>query len=172
MLLHGFEEGRLGFRGGAVDFVRQDDGGEEGALLEAEAASLLRADEDVGAGDIRRHEVRGELDAGEGQVQHLRQHPHQVGLAQAGHAFQQHVAAGNHRQEQMLDDVLLADHFLRDFGADFFVLFRKMGDIVHGFAPLLRCFGGIPAAARPGRASLLRCFGGRRLHSFGMVIPQ
>ncbi len=52
------------------------------------------------------------------QVQHARQRAQQRGLAQAGHAFEQHVAAGEQADEHAVDDVLLPDDDLGDLTAD------------------------------------------------------
>jgi len=55
-LAHGFEERGLGLRRRAVDFVGQDDVGEDGAGLEFEGTRALVVH--VRAGDVRRQEVR------------------------------------------------------------------------------------------------------------------
>ena len=62
--LHGLEEGGLGFGGGAVDFVGDEEGGEYGPGGEGELVALEI--KDVGAGDVGGHEVGGELNALEG----------------------------------------------------------------------------------------------------------
>ena len=129
MFLHRLQQGSLRLGGRAVDFVRQHDGGEQRALLEAEGVAFLSAHQDIGTGNIRRHQVRRKLNAGERKIQHLPQHPHQVGLAQSRHTFQQHVAAGNHRQQQVFHHVCLADHFLGNFRPDLLILPREF---LHG----------------------------------------
>ena len=64
-----------------------------------------------------------------------------MGFSQAGNAFQQHVAAGDDRQQQVFHHVLLADHFLCDFRADLRIFFRERFDRlirVHvSFLPLI-----------------------------------
>src|SRR5579863_8249294 len=64
-LLHGFEQRRLRLGGRAVDFVGKQHVGENRALHERPRAvsggSVLF--NDVGAGNVRRHQVGGELDA-------------------------------------------------------------------------------------------------------------
>ncbi len=45
-----------------------------------------------------------------------------MGLAQAGHALQQHVAPGDHRQKQVLHHVFLTNHFLGDLFSDLLIL--------------------------------------------------
>jgi hypothetical protein len=109
--LHRFQQRRLGLRRRAVDLVGQQHLGEHGALLEAEHALArgLVFFEDLGADDIRGHQVGRELHAPELHVGGLGQRLHQQGLAQARHAFDQRVAAGQQAGDQQFDHVLLAD---------------------------------------------------------------
>ena len=74
--------------------------------------------DDVGAGDVRRHQVGRELDAVELQVEHLRQRRDEQRLRQPGHADDQAVAADEQRQQHELDDVALADDALLQLGDD------------------------------------------------------
>jgi len=62
-LLHCLEERRLGLGRGPIDFVGQDDIGENGTTLEAETAgpAPLRFDHDIRADQVGGHQVRGEL---------------------------------------------------------------------------------------------------------------
>ena len=71
--------------------------------------------DDVGACDVRRHQVGRELDAVELEFQDLRDRRDEQRLGQPGHTDHQHVAAREHRQQQFLDDLLLADDDLMDF---------------------------------------------------------
>jgi len=67
VLLHGLQQGGLGLWRGAVDFVGQNQMGEDGPVLELELAAPARGfHHDVGAQDVGRHQVRRELDAVEG----------------------------------------------------------------------------------------------------------
>ena len=50
--------------------------------------------EDVRAEEIGRHQVGRELDAAEAAAEQARQREREQRLAGAGHAFEQHVAAG------------------------------------------------------------------------------
>ena len=109
LLLHGLQQGALGLGRGAVDLVGQDDVGEDRAGLEAELPPALAVGEDVGADHVGGHQVRGELDAGEGEVEGAAHRPHQGGLAQAGHPLQQHVAPGHQADQHAAHHVLLAD---------------------------------------------------------------
>ena len=64
LLLHGFQQGGLSLGRGPIDLVGQHDVGEDRSPLELEDLSSRRiVGEDVGAGDVRRHEIRSELDA-------------------------------------------------------------------------------------------------------------
>ena len=74
--------------------------------------------EDLGAGDVGRHQVRRELDALERQVQDLGERRDQERLGEAGHADDQAVAAGEQRDEELLDDLVLADDHLADLRED------------------------------------------------------
>jgi hypothetical protein len=120
MLLHRLEQRRLRFRWRAVDFVSQHDiaedrPGREHHLAPAGAGVFL---DDVGAGDVGRHQVGGELDAGELQVQHLGEGLDEQCLRQPGDANNQAVAADEQRLEHELDDVTLADDPLAEFRDD------------------------------------------------------
>jgi hypothetical protein len=82
---------------------------EHGPALELEAPLAARLDDHVGPDHVRRHEVRRELDARERQVQGLGQRLDEEGLAQAGHALEQHVAAREQRGDDPPDDRRLPD---------------------------------------------------------------
>ena len=64
---------------------------------------------DPRADDVGRHQVRGELDAGEDPPTHGGQRPGGQGLGHTGHAFDQAVAAGQQGDEQSLDQLVLTD---------------------------------------------------------------
>ena len=61
-----------------------------------------------GAGDVGRHQVGRELDAAELEVERLGERAHQHGLAQAGHALEQGVAAGDEADQHVAHDLGLA----------------------------------------------------------------
>ena len=65
--------------------------------------------QDFSAQDVSRHEVGGELNAAERQVQNLTERADQQGLAQAGHALHQHVATRQQADQELLDHRLLPD---------------------------------------------------------------
>src|SRR5579862_6709070 len=66
-LVHGFEESGLGARGGAVDFVGEDDVGEDGALAKFEFAGFGIVDAD--AEDVTGQKIRSELDTLKGAME-------------------------------------------------------------------------------------------------------
>jgi len=66
-------------------------------------------------GDVARHEVRRELDAGlKLRSIALRDGPHHERLGQPRHADHQAVAAREQGRQQVIDDVFLADDHFRD----------------------------------------------------------
>ena len=91
---------------GAVDLVGQDDVGEDRPALELEGPGLGVVDAD--ADDVRRQQVRGELDAGEGQVEAAGQGPGQHGLAHAGGILDQQVPSAHQPDQHLGDGVRLA----------------------------------------------------------------
>ncbi|MNV42525.1 hypothetical protein D3C71_1342020 [compost metagenome] len=79
------------------------------------------------AADVAGHQVRGELHAGVVQLQGLRQGAHQQGLAQPGHAFDQHVAAGQQCDQNLLQHISLADEGVAYRIADALDTFNQLG---------------------------------------------
>jgi hypothetical protein len=95
--------------------LRQDDLAEERAPLEREVPPpLRRLDHDVGADDVGGHQVRGELDAGETQIQALRQGLDQEGLSQPRHPLQEGMPTGEQTDQDAADDLPVAHHHLGD----------------------------------------------------------
>ena len=106
-LLHGFQQGALHLGCGAVDLVGQQQVREDRPLVDAEFVGPLV--EDLRADDVRGEQVDGELDPGELEVDRLRERRDQEGLGQARHALEQQVPAGEQRDQESLDDHVLAD---------------------------------------------------------------
>jgi hypothetical protein len=116
VLLHGLQQGRLGLGRRPVDFVGQDDLGEDRPMLEAELAPPRGrvVHHDIRPDDVGGHEVRRELDAVEVQAQGLRQRADQVGLAQPRHALQQRVSAHEQAGQHAVHDLGMPDDRLAD----------------------------------------------------------
>ncbi len=109
-LLHGLQQRGLRFRRGAVDFVGQQDVGEDGSFHEAKRAlAPLVFLQHVGAGDVGGHQVGRELNTLESDIEDLGQRADHQGLGQARHAFEQAVAAREDGGKQLLDDLVLPD---------------------------------------------------------------
>ena len=118
-LLHRLKQGRLRFRRRAVDFVGQQDVGEDRAADEAKVApaALLMLIDDFGAGDVGRHQVGRELNAIELQVDRPRDGLDHQRFGQAGDADHQAMAAGKDRREQIVQHFGLADDDAADLVA-------------------------------------------------------
>ena len=113
LFLHRFEQRALHLGRRAVDFVGENQIGEDRPFARAEAAGLrivnLRAD-DVGGQHVRR-----ELQAREFDVHAIRQRFHGERFGEARHAFEQNVAVGQQADDQPLGEILLADDDLAEF---------------------------------------------------------
>src|SRR5690606_9706365 len=73
---------------------------------------------DVGADDVGRHQVGRELNARELQVQDVGNRVHELRLAEAGNALEQHVAAGEQRRQRAIDHLVVADDAAGDLLLD------------------------------------------------------
>lgn len=115
LFLHRLQQGGLGARRGAVDFVGHQKLGKDRAGDEAEAALaggvLL---EHFRAENVGGHQVGRELHAAGVETERNAHRFHQLGLGEAGHADQQRMAAGQHRDDGPFHHLLLAE----DDGAD------------------------------------------------------
>ncbi len=110
LFLHGLQQRRLGARAGAVDFVGHQELREYRPGDEAERALAgIALVQHLGAQNIRRHQVRRELDALGVQPERNAQGFDQLGLGEAGHADQKRVAAGQDRYQGVFDHPVLAE---------------------------------------------------------------
>ena len=128
LLLHALEQGRLGLRRSPVDFVDEQQVGEDGAWPKLELVGALV--EDVHAGHVRGQQIRRELHPGERHVQRacecLREHrlahsrevlEDQVALAdEAEHAEPERLVGRVHHTSEVVDD--RADRFRRGHRLD------------------------------------------------------
>ena len=131
VLLHRLEQRGLGLGRRAVDFVGQDHVGENGAAHEHHLPPSGRFLEDFRAGDVGRHQVGRELDALELEMEDLGNGFDEQRLGQARRAGDQTMAAGEERDQDLLDDLLLPDDDLGQFGFD---LRAAGGQAFDGFA--------------------------------------
>ncbi len=110
--IHGFQQCRLRLRRGAVDFVRQNDVGENRAGLEIE--SLLDLIEDAGAYHIGGQQVRSKLDPLERAMKGIRQRLRQRRLAHARNIFDEEVALCQQRHDRQAYDFVLSANDTRN----------------------------------------------------------
>jgi hypothetical protein len=89
--VHGFEKSRLCARGGAIDFIGENDVCENrtGSKLEFAGFGIVNADAENVAGQ----KVRSELDALESAVKRFCESLRESGLANAGYVFDKQMAA-------------------------------------------------------------------------------
>ena len=105
--LHRFEQSRLGFRGRAVDLVRQQNLCENWAALQVKLAGLHVKDDC--ADDIRGHQIRRELDAAILGLNQMGERLRHERFGGSGYAFQQDVTACEQGDQQQFDDIILTD---------------------------------------------------------------
>ena len=119
MLLHRLQKSGLCLGRSAVDFVGQDHVGEDRSLDKLHAAAAVAGLlEDLGAGDVGRHQVGCELNSLELQVKDLGDRANQQGLRQPGRAGDQAMAAGEQADQELMRRLLLADDHLRELALD------------------------------------------------------
>ena len=115
-LLHALEQPGLGLGRRAVDLVDERDVREDRPRPELEA--LLAAVVDVRPDDVRGQQVGGALDARELEADGAGERAGQRRLADAGQVLDQRVALGEHRDDEIGEDVGAHLGGLRDVGRD------------------------------------------------------
>jgi hypothetical protein len=120
VLLHRLQERGLRLGRRAVDFIREQDVGEDrtGSEYHLSTTRLRVLLDDVRACNVRRHEVRRELNARELEVHDLRDRVDKQRLRETWHAHDQAVAADEEREQDLFDDVLLTDDQLMQLADD------------------------------------------------------
>ena len=119
-LLHGFEQRRLRLGGGAVDLVGQHQVGEDRARLEAQRLFRRRSSVSM----IMLPTMSAGIRSGVNWMREYlscraaRQGAQQCGLAEAGDALQQHMAAGEQADQHAFHHVVLPYDDFGDFAAD------------------------------------------------------
>ena len=114
LLLHGLQQSGLRARAGAVDFISHQQLAEHGAGDETKAAAAFRLVKYFAADDVGRHQVRRELNPFGAKTKHNAQRFDQPALAEPRNADQQHVSAGQERDQGLIDNLVLAEHHLGD----------------------------------------------------------
>jgi hypothetical protein len=109
-LLHRLQEGRLDLCRRTVDLVGQHQVAEDRSAMRNELRCLRV--EDLGAGDIGREQIWGELETLETPPNHTSQGSHGEGLGQARDALEEHMSAAQHRHQQRLHEPVLPDNHL------------------------------------------------------------
>src|SRR5262249_16956856 len=110
-LLHCLKKRGLRLRGSAIDLVGQHDVCEKRAVQELEHALscglvLLKY---LCPSDIRRHQVRRELNTAKAKVERIGQCADYECLGQSRHAHEQTVTTGENGDEQFFEHALLTD---------------------------------------------------------------
>ena len=118
MLLHRLQQRGLRLRGSAVDFIREQHVAKNRPWDEHEFAAIRAFLQNLHARDVRRHEIRRELDAPELQVKNLCDGFHEQRLREPRRAGDETVPPGKKRDEDLLDYLVLANDGLAEFGDD------------------------------------------------------
>lgn len=112
-LLHRFEESALDLGGCAIDFIGQNEVGEDGTEMRAKLA-ILRLKYHC-ADHVAGEQIGRELDTFELHAEGHAERAHEEGLGQAGHTFEQNVPVGQQGHEQALDYGILSDDSFANF---------------------------------------------------------
>ncbi len=108
--LHCLQQGCLRFGRCSVDLVGKDDIGKKRSSDEPECPpARFGLFEDIGAGDVGRHEVGRELDSLESYVEDPRDRADHESLRQPGHTDQEHVPPGEDRGQDEFNNLALTD---------------------------------------------------------------
>ena len=117
-LFHAFEQRGLGARGHAVDFVGEEELGEDRATVEGELTGL--EGKNAGAEDVGGHHVGRALDAAKVERKEAGQGFDGHGFGHAGDAFDESVTAAKEGEDGLLDKLGLAGDNPAQFGFTFF----------------------------------------------------
>ena len=112
MLLHGFEQGRLGFWGSAVDLVCQDHIGKNRSWDKPQLPTSLVIGQYFCASDVGGHQVGSELNATEFQMESLSNTSNQQCLCQSRCSGDQAMGAREQADQQLLDHLFLSNNCL------------------------------------------------------------
>ena len=123
--LHGLQHRRLGLGRRSVDFIGQQQLRKDRTAAEDQRSPLLSLLHHRGAGDVRGHQVRGELDPAEVQAQCGPQSSNQEGFAQPRNPFQQHMPACKQGGEDTFHHIILPHQDRTHCNPDRFPIFGK-----------------------------------------------
>ena len=113
-LFHCFEQRRLRLRRRAINLVSKQDIGEHRTTPQVKARVCQV--EYVGARDVRRHQVWRELNPPEPRVNNARECLDGKRFGRAGNTFDQRVAFGEQRDQNLFDGSVLADDNFAQLG--------------------------------------------------------
>ena len=103
----------------AIDFVGKHDVSENRPALKFENfAPRGIVGQHIGPGNVGRHQIGGELNAGKTETEDLSQTAHHQGFPNPRHSFEQTVAAANQRDKNLFDQFFMADDNARHLGFD------------------------------------------------------
>lgn len=102
-LVHRFQQGGLGFRGGAVDFISEEKIGENRAGFELEFVGMRI--EDTNAGNVGGEHIGGELEAVETAIDGAGKGVGERSFADAGYILNQQVATGEQTSQAEANDL-------------------------------------------------------------------
>ncbi len=112
--LHSFEESGLNFSGCSVDFVGEDEGGEDGSFFSVEGTIILAISH--GADDISGEEIRCELNSVELAGNDFSDGVAKESFSESRDTFEEDMTAGEQSDDGGIDHVFLSDDHARDFG--------------------------------------------------------
>jgi hypothetical protein len=101
LFAHGFEQRGLCARGGAIDFVGQDDVGEDGSGFEIEILPLGIENRD--AKDVAGEKIGCKLDSAEFAIDAFGERSGEDGFSDAGDVFDENMSASQKAGEQKID---------------------------------------------------------------------
>ena len=130
MFLHGFQQSRLRFRRGTVDFVRENNVAENRPRLELELrVTVFVFHDDISSRNVSGHQIGRKLNTRKRQIEYASQRTHQPRFADARNAFKQHIASGDHCDDRPFHYVLLSDDIASDLFKDVLTLLAELSDI-------------------------------------------
>jgi hypothetical protein len=89
---------------------------EDRPFLELKLAAATRHfHDDVRAENVGGHEVGRELNAIEGKIEHFTQRANEQSFTEAGNAFEEHMPAGEQRDQRAINDRFMANNRLGNF---------------------------------------------------------